>query len=83
MLPAASAVQMAEAILKAENRVLPCTAYLEGEFGARDIFIGVPVILGATGLEKVIEVNLNEEEQKQFDYSVNAVKTLISKLSSL
>ena len=81
--PAASAVQMAEAILKAENHILPCTAYLEGEFGVRDIFIGVPVVLGAGGLEKVIEVQLNEKEQKQFNHSVNAVKTLISKLSSL
>ena len=81
--PAASAVQMAEAILKAENRVLPCTAYLEGEFGVQDIFIGVPVVLGAAGLEKVIEVKLNEEEQKQFDYSVNAVKELVSQLSNL
>ena len=81
--PAASAVQMAEAILKAENRILPCTAYLEGEFGVQDLFIGVPVVLGAGGVEKVIEVKLNEEEQRQFNHSVNAVKTLISQMSNL
>ena len=81
--PAASAVQMAEAILKAENRILSCTAYLEGEFGVQDLFIGVPVILGANGLEKVIEVKLNEQEQKQFDHSVNAVKNLVSQLENL
>jgi malate dehydrogenase len=78
--PAASAVQMAEAILKDKRRILPCAAYLQGEYGLQDIFFGVPVILGAAGVEKVIEVRLTPEEQAAVDNSAREVKESIAKL---
>ena len=80
--PSASAVQMAEAILKGQNRLLPCTAYLQGEFAVHDLFIGVLCVLGANGLERVIEFQLTPEEQKHFDHSVRAVKELVNKLET-
>ncbi len=75
--PAASAIAMAESYLKDQKRVLPCAAKLNGEYGINGLYIGVPVIIGAKGVEKIIEIKLNEEEQKMFDHSVNAVKGLI------
>ena len=78
--PAASAVQMAEAILKDKRRILPCAAYLQGEYGLQDIFFGVPVVLGAAGVEKVIEVRLTAEEQAAVDNSAREVKESIAKL---
>ena len=81
--PSASAVQMAEAILKAQNRILPCTAYLQGEFGVQNLFIGVLAVLGGNGLEKVIEFKLEPEEQKYFNHSINAVKELIAQVKNL
>ena len=80
--PSASAVQMAEAILKAQNRILPCTAYLQGEFGVKDLFVGVLAVLGGNGLEKVIELKLEPEEQKHFNHSVNAVKELVAQVKN-
>lgn len=81
--PSASAVQMAEAILKAQNRILPCTAFLEGEFGVNNLFIGVLCMLGGKGLEKVIELQLNEEEQAGLNHSVQAVQKLVDQLEVL
>jgi malate dehydrogenase len=75
--PAAAAIQMADAYLKDKKRVLPCAAHLNGEFGVSDLYVGVPVIIGAGGVEKVIDVKLNAEEQAMFDHSVASVKELI------
>ncbi|WP_074381211.1 malate dehydrogenase [Bartonella doshiae] len=74
--PAASAVSMAEAYLKDTKRVLPVAAYLSGEYGVKNTYVGVPVILGANGVERVIEINLNKEERDAFERSVNAVHKL-------
>jgi malate dehydrogenase len=76
--PASSAVAMAESYLKDKKRVLPCAVNLNGEYGHKDIFVGVPVIIGANGVEKILKINLNAAEQKQFDYSVDAVKKLMA-----
>ncbi|WP_375701169.1 malate dehydrogenase [Bartonella sp. AA81SXKL] len=74
--PAASAVSMAEAYLKDTKRVVPVAAYLSGEYGVNDTYVGVPVVLGAGGVERVIEIDLDKEERGAFDHSVNAVKKL-------
>ena len=74
--PASSAIEMAEAYLKDKKRVLPCAAYVDGAYGLDGMYVGVPTVLGANGVERVVEINLNEEEQAMFDHSVNAVKTL-------
>jgi malate dehydrogenase len=79
--PSAAAIQMAEAILKDKRRVLPCAAYLEGEFGLKGMFIGVPVILGANGVEKIVEVELSGEEKAALEKSAVLVKEQIEKLS--
>lgn len=81
--PAASAVQMAEAILRDQKRILPCAVYLNGEYGVKDIFVGVLCKLGGNGMEKVIEVKLNDEEKKGLDHSVNAVRELITAMKKL
>lgn len=78
--PSASAVQMAEAILKDKKRVLPCAAWLEGEYGMRDVFLGVPVVLGAGGVERVLEVQLTIEEKAALQKSGGHVKDAIAKL---
>jgi malate dehydrogenase len=75
--PAASAIAMAESYLKDKRRILPCAAYLNGEYGVKDLYVGVPVILGAGGVEKIIEMQLNAEEKAMFDASVAAVKGLM------
>jgi malate dehydrogenase len=79
--PAASAVQMAEAILKDKRRILPCAVYLQGEYGLHDLFFGVPVILGADGAEKIIEATLTAEEKAAVEKSAREVKESISKLN--
>ncbi|NOY44078.1 MAG: malate dehydrogenase [Deltaproteobacteria bacterium] len=78
--PSASAVQMAEAILKDQKRVLPCAAYLEGEYGYQGIYLGVPVLLGEGGVEKVFEIDLTPDEKAALDRSAEAVKGLVAKL---
>ena len=75
--PALCAAQMVEAILLDQKRVVPCAAYLEGEYGFTDIFLGVPVLLGGNGVEKVFEIELTESEREQLSKSANAVKSLI------
>lgn len=72
--PGASVIQMAEAILKDKKRLIPSIAYLNGEFGHKDIYVGVPTIIGANGVEKVIEIELTPEEQAAFNASVEAVR---------
>jgi malate dehydrogenase len=72
--PAASTIQMVDAILLDRKRVLACAAYLEGEYGVKGIFMGVPVKLGAKGVEKILEIKLTEEERAMFDKSANSVR---------
>ena len=74
--PASSAIEMAEAYLKDKKRLLPCAAYVDGAYGLDGLYVGVPVILGAGGVERIVEIELNEEEQAMFDRSVSAVRTL-------
>jgi malate dehydrogenase len=81
--PSASAVAMAESILKDQGRILPCAAFLEGEYGVKDMFLGVLCKLGGNGLEKVVELELNETEKAGLENSVNAVKDLVEALSNL
>ncbi|MFO7459101.1 MAG: malate dehydrogenase [Desulfatiglandales bacterium] len=81
--PASGAVEMTEAILKDKKKILPCAAYLEGEYGIKDLFVGVPVKLGARGVEGIIEIKLNQEEQKALQHSAQAVKTLVEDMRRL
>ena len=75
--PATSAIAMAESYLKDKKRVLPCAAYLSGEYGVEGMYVGVPTVIGAGGIERVVEITLDKDEQAQFDHSVDAVKGLI------
>mgnify|MGYP006289176879 CR=1 FL=1 len=79
--PSAAAVQMAESILKDKKRILPCAAYCDKEYGVGGYYVGVPVKLGANGVEEVMEISLNDEERAQFHNSVDAVKELVQKIS--
>jgi len=76
--PAASGVEMAESYLKDQKKILPCAASLNGEYGFQNLYAGVPVIIGKNGVEKVIEIDLSNEEKRQFDNSIKAVKELYS-----
>ena len=76
--PASSAIQMAESYLKDKRRVLPCAALLKGEYGVDGLYVGVPVIIGANGVEKIVEIELDAEEKQNFDKSVAAVTELVS-----
>ena len=75
--PAASAISMAESYLRDKKRVLPCAAYLNGEYGVKGIYVGVPVVIGAGGVERVVEISMNATEKKMFDKSVASVKGLV------
>src|SRR5579884_292483 len=75
--PSAAAVEMVESILKDKKKVLPCAAYLEGEYGIRDLFVGVPVKLGSRGIEKIYEIRLQSDEQAALNKSARAVQELI------
>jgi malate dehydrogenase len=81
--PASAAVEMAESILKDKKKILPCAAYLQGEYGIQDLFIGVPVKLGAEGAEEIIEITLAEEEQQALQKSADAVQELKDLLKTL
>jgi malate dehydrogenase len=74
--PASAAVEMAESILKDKKKILPCAAYLEGEYGINDLFVGVPVKLGANGIEEIIEITLTKEENAALEKSADAVREL-------
>ncbi|MEH7085637.1 malate dehydrogenase [Neobacillus drentensis] len=80
--PAASMVQMAEAILKDKKRILPCIAYLEGEYGYQDLYLGVPTILGGDGIETIIEIALTPEEKTALDQSAQSVRKVMSILKT-
>jgi len=81
--PASAAVEMAEAILKDKKKILPCAAYLQGEYGIQDLYIGVPVKLGAGGAEEIIEITLTEEEQQALKKSADSVQELKDLLKTL
>jgi malate dehydrogenase len=81
--PAAATAQMVEAIVRDKKRLIPCAAYCDKEYGVGGFYVGVPVILGARGVEKVIELKLDPEEQAAFDNSVNAVKSLVKSMNEL
>ena len=76
--PATSAIEMAEAFLKDQKRVLPCAAYCDGVFGLKDMYVGVPTVIGAGGIERIVEIKLSKDEQAMFDKSVDAVKGLVT-----
>jgi malate dehydrogenase len=76
--PAASAIEMAEAYLKDQKRLLPCAAYVDGAFGLKDMYVGVPVILGAGGVERLVEIQMTADENAMFQKSVDAVKGLVA-----
>jgi len=76
--PAASAITMAESYLKDKKRLLPCAAHLTGQYGVDDLYVGVPVVLGAAGVERIVEIDLNPTAKENFDVSVNAVKELVA-----
>jgi len=75
--PASAAVEMAEAVLKDKKKILPCAAYLEGEYGIKDLFIGVPVKLGSSGIEEIVQIKLTDEENAALKRSADAVKELV------
>ena len=81
--PASAAVEMAESILKDKKKILPCAAYLQGEYGMQDLFIGVPVKLGAGGVEDIIEITLTDEEKQALQKSADAVQELKNLLKTL
>ncbi len=81
--PASSAIQMTESIIYDEKQVLPVCAYLDGEYGVKGYYVGVPAVLGSKGVEKIFEITLNEEESALMDNSVNAVKTLVADMDRL
>jgi malate dehydrogenase len=79
--PALSAIEMAESILKDKKRVLACACQLDGEYGVDGLYVGVPCVLGAGGIEKVIEVEMNADEKKLFDASVEHVRGLVKQIN--
>ena len=76
--PAAAAIEMAEAYLGDQKRVLPCAAHLDGQYGQEDVFVGVPVVIGAGGVERVVEISLNREERGMFERSIASVRDLVA-----
>ncbi len=81
--PAAAAVQMAESYLLDQRRVLPCAAWVDGAYGLKGIYVGVPVVIGAKGVERIVEIKLDDAEKKAFDASVESVRGLIEKSKEL
>ncbi|MCX8999238.1 malate dehydrogenase [Rhizobiaceae bacterium BDR2-2] len=81
--PAASAIEMAESYLKDKKRVLPCAAYLDGQYGVKDMYVGVPVVIGSEGVERIVEISLDEQDSAGFQKSVDAVKGLCDACASI
>jgi malate dehydrogenase len=75
--PAASAIAMAESYLKDKKRVLPCAAHLSGQYGVKDMFVGVPIVIGAKGVERIVEVEFSGDEKAMFEKSVASVQGLV------
>jgi malate dehydrogenase len=76
--PATAAVAMAESYLKDKRRVLPCAAWLNGEYGIQDLYVGVPVVIGSNGVEKIVEIELDRSERGMFEKSVDSVRGLVA-----
>ncbi len=81
--PATSAIEMAEAYLKDQKRLLPCAAFVQGAYGLKSMYVGVPTVIGAGGIERVVEIKLAKDEQAMFDKSVDAVKGLVEACKSI
>ena len=81
--PATAAIEMAESYLKDKKRVLPCAAYLNGQYGVRGLYVGVPVVIGAKGVERILEITLNKSERAQFQKSVASVRGLVASVKKL
>jgi len=81
--PATAAIEMAEAYLKDKKRVLPCAAHLSGQYGVDDLYVGVPAVLGAGGVEHVVEISLNKDEQAMFNHSVDSVRMLVDAVKKI
>src|SRR5580693_4647931 len=81
--PASSAIQMAEAYLRDKKRVLPCAAWLDGQYGVKDLYVGVPVVIGAGGVERIVEISLDRDEKAAFDKSAAAVRELIEVVKNM
>lgn len=81
--PAAAAIQMAESYLRDKKRVLPCAAWLTGQYGVKDLYVGVPTVIGAGGVERIVEITLDSTEKPMFDKSVDAVKALVEVVKGL
>ena len=81
--PAASAIAMAESYLRDKKRVLPCATWLNGEYGVKDLYVGVPAVIGAKGVERIVEIQLNSAERAMFEKSASAVKTLVDACRSI
>ena len=79
--PASSAIAMAESYLKDKRRILPCAAYCNGEYDVQDMYVGVPVIIGKNGVEKIVEITFNKQEKAMFDHSVESVQQLMEKIN--
>jgi malate dehydrogenase len=78
--PAVSAIDMAKSYLFDKRKIMPCAAYLNGEYGEKDLYVGVPVVIGKNGVEKIVEIKLNDSEKADFKKSVNSVKELINSI---
>jgi malate dehydrogenase len=81
--PASSAVQMAESYLLDKKRVLPAAAYLTGQYGVKDMYVGVPVVIGDQGIERIVELKFTQEEQEMFNHSVDSVRELVDACKKL
>jgi malate dehydrogenase len=81
--PGAAAAQMVEAIVRDQKRIFPCCAWLQGEYGMKDIYLGVPVVLGKNGIERIIELQLNDAEKALLDSSAKAVKEVMNVLDNM
>ncbi len=81
--PAAATAQMVEAVVRDKKRLIPCAAFCDKEYGVGGYYVGVPVILGTAGVEKIVELKLNEQETQAFQNSVNAVKSLVASMEKL
>ena len=81
--PASAAIQMAEAYLKDKKRILPCAAHLTGQYGVRDLYLGVPVVIGAGGVERIVEIDLNASERKMLQNSIDAVRDLVNTVKKM
>src|SRR3954471_3805029 len=81
--PSAGVAEMVDSIVLDQKRVLPCAALCQGEYGVDDLFVGVPVMLGRDGIEKIVEIDLGDEEKEQLQQSANAVKELVTAMENL